>query len=198
MKRNVILVGDVRERLRDLPDESVHVCVTSPPYWGLRDYGTASWEGGDEGCDHVHKDAVIAARKSTLGPKRDGLGPDNQAHAADTPYRDICGKCGARRIDAQLGLEATPELYVQAMVEVFREVRRVLRRDGTLWLNLGDSYASQGGPLTFDFNSIMGGKSEVQDYQVTRKPPPRPQAQRPRRHTLARGVRATAGRVVAA
>jgi DNA modification methylase len=56
----------------------------------------------------------------------------------------VCGKCGARRIDAQIGLESTPEEYVAKIVEVFRAVRRVLRKDGTLWLNLGDSYAGSG------------------------------------------------------
>lgn len=74
--------GDCLDVLRTLPDESVHCCVTSPPYWGLRDYGH----------------------------------------------------------DGQIGLEETPEAYVSRLVEVFREVRRVLRSDGTLWLNLGDSY----------------------------------------------------------
>jgi DNA modification methylase len=78
-----ILIGDVRERLRELPDESVHCVVTSPPYFGLRDYGVAG----------------------------------------------------------QIGLERTPDDFIAAMVEVFREVRRVLRADGTLWLNLGDSYS---------------------------------------------------------
>jgi DNA modification methylase len=78
-----ILKGDCRDVLRTLPAESVHCVVTSPPYWGLRDYG----------------------------------------------------------IDGQLGLEPTPDAYVANMVEIFREVRRVLRKDGTLWLNLGDSYA---------------------------------------------------------
>ncbi len=77
-----ILTGDAIQQLRTLPDESVQCCVTSPPYWGLRDYGT----------------------------------------------------------NGQLGLEKTPEEYVAKMVEIFREVRRVLRKDGTLWLNLGDSY----------------------------------------------------------
>ena len=56
--------------------------------------------------------------------------------------KERCSKCGARRIDSQLGLEATPEEYVANMVDVFREVRRVLRPDGTLWLNIGDSYAA--------------------------------------------------------
>ena len=78
-----IIHADVLDGLRMLPDASVHCCVTSPPYWGLRDYGVVG----------------------------------------------------------QLGLERTPEDYVAAMVAVFREVRRVLRADGTCWMNLGDSYA---------------------------------------------------------
>ena len=79
-----ILVGDVRARLKDIETGSVQTCVTSPPYWGLRDYGN----------------------------------------------------------DGQIGLETTIAEYVNNMVEVFREVKRTLRDDGTLWLNLGDSYAS--------------------------------------------------------
>jgi DNA modification methylase len=79
-----ILIGDCREGMRSLPEKSIHTCVTSPPYFGLRDYGH----------------------------------------------------------EGQIGLEPTPDEFVAAMVEVFREVKRVLRDDGTLWLNLGDSYAS--------------------------------------------------------
>jgi len=79
-----ILIGDVRQKLSELKDNSVQTCVTSPPYWGLRDYGSEN----------------------------------------------------------QLGLEQTPQEYVDSMVEVFRDVYRVLKSDGTLWLNLGDSYAS--------------------------------------------------------
>jgi DNA modification methylase len=78
-----IICGDVREKLATLPDECIRTCVTSPPYFGLRDYGVAG----------------------------------------------------------QIGLEATPDAFVAEMVDVFREVRRVLTNDGTLWLNLGDSYA---------------------------------------------------------
>ena len=77
-----ILLGDALEQLRELPSESVYICVTSPPYYGLRDYGAAG----------------------------------------------------------QLGLESTPEEYIAKLVDVFREVRRILRADGTLWLNIGDSY----------------------------------------------------------
>lgn len=127
--------GDVRDVLPTLPDESVQCVVTSPPYWGLRDYGTASWDGGDPACDHR---------------KRSRQGTKGTTHSAPTAaldgvvdfHADTCGRCGAIRQDRQLGLEQTPDEYVAAMVGVFREVRRVLRRDGTLWLNLGDSYAS--------------------------------------------------------
>lgn len=128
---STILVGDAREQLATLPEASVHCCVTSPPYWGLRDYSTARWEGGRTECPHV-KPATGGNRKQ--GPNKG----NNNAEAA--PFRDVCGICGARRVDAQIGLEATPEEYIETLVQVFRAVRRVLRPDGTLWLNLGDSY----------------------------------------------------------
>ena len=88
MSTVTIHVGDCLHTLRAMPDASVQCCVTSPPYWGLRDYGH----------------------------------------------------------DGQIGLESTPEAYVACMVEVFREVKRVLRDDGTCWVNLGDSYNGIGGP----------------------------------------------------
>lgn len=81
-----LLVGDAIEQLRTLPGESVQTCVTSPPYWGLRDYG----------------------------------------------------------VEGQIGLEPTPGEFIARLVDVFREVRRVLRPDGTAWVNLGDTYASSG------------------------------------------------------
>ena len=137
--------GDCRAVLAELPAESVNCVVTSPPYFGLRDYGTAAWDGGDEACDHAGPPK--ASTSSTL--KNDGrpserVGQNDYERAAVVPFRDTCGKCGAVRIDSQLGLEPTPEAYVESMVAVFREVRRVLRKDGTLWLNLGDSYANDG------------------------------------------------------
>jgi DNA modification methylase len=134
-----LLHGDALTMLRTLPAESVQTCITSPPYWGLRDYGTATWEGGEAGCDH-------------LGPpmRTNNKPSDQQAtfhggtSRATEPMGRECSKCNARRIDAQLGLEATPEAYVAALVAIFREVRRVLRADGTCWLNLGDSYCANG------------------------------------------------------
>lgn len=103
--RNKIIVGDCLESLRTLLDCSVHCVITSPPYWGLRDYG----------------------------------------------------------VDGQLGLEKSPEEYVANMVDVFREVRRVLRDDGTLWLNLGDSYAAQRGGTTPPAETLAGGENGWMD-----------------------------------
>ena len=130
------------EGLSKLKDNSINCVVTSPPYWGLRDYGTAKWEGGNPKCDHKQ----TVARHDGGRVNSDGF---HGSAASDSDkgavyYRDICGKCGARRIDRQIGLEATPEEYVARMVEVFREVHRVLRDDGTVWLNLGSSYAGGG------------------------------------------------------
>jgi DNA modification methylase len=150
-----LYVGDVRECLRELPDESVHCVVTSPPYWGLRDYGTGLWDGGDPDCDHVSGPARQDQDRETPG------GRGGSFRGGDLQYRDICGKCGATRIDRQLGLEATPDEFVAAMVAVFGEVRRVLRADGTCWLNLGDSYASSSTYNTTNtLHTVQGWKQD--------------------------------------
>lgn len=129
--------GDCLEELRKMPDNSVHCCVTSPPYWGLRDYGTATWEGGDAACDHKQSTSRQDGGRVNTNGFHGSSRQDSDKGAKF--YRDTCPKCGAVRIDSQLGLESTPEAYVARLVEMFREVRRVLRADGTCWLNLGDS-----------------------------------------------------------
>lgn len=98
-----ILTGDNREVLATIPAQSIQCCVTSPPYWGLRDY------------DH----------------------------------------------DAQIGAEATPREYVRNLVEVFRLVKDVLRADGTLWLNVGDGYARNGGTGRHGPNAIVGNTRKM-------------------------------------
>jgi DNA modification methylase len=144
MEINKIYQGDVLEVSRTFPDECVHCVVTSPPYWGLRDYGTAIWSGGDQKCDHKRKLARNDGGRVNTQGFHGSSAEDSNKGAIN--YSDICPKCGARRIDKQLGLEPTPEEYIARMVEIFREVKRVLRSDGTLWLNMGDCYAGSGGP----------------------------------------------------
>jgi DNA modification methylase len=139
MNRLQILTGDCRDILPTLEPESVQCCVTSPPYWGLRDYGTGQWEGGEAGCEHI-PDAETLERQNGRASTLVGT-TTTQKMAAIARYE--C-KCGARRIDSQLGLESTPEEYIAEMVAVFREVWRALKPDATLWVNMGDSYAGGG------------------------------------------------------
>lgn len=150
-----LYLGDVRKVLRRLPSSSVHCVVTSPPYWGLRDYGTGTWEGGREDCDHSpeRRGEPTATPVSDKQKSNSGSGTISSKHCP----------CGARRVDLQIGSEPSPDCetkgqaqcgrcFVCTMVEVFREVRRVLRDDGTLWLNLGDSYNTRAkGPGSSQF-----------------------------------------------
>ena len=139
----------IKADARSIPlrDGVVQCVVTSPPYFGLRDYGTATWEDGDPACEHKGRPKP---RQDTTGSGVDkgrfsetrGLKESKSAYSI--PVREFC-KCGARRIDRQIGLEETPAEYVTALVKVFREVRRVMKDDGSLWLNLGDSYAGSWG-----------------------------------------------------
>lgn len=128
----LLMTGDVLARLADLPDESVHCIVTSPPYYGLRNYGTATWSGGDSTCDHQPPDDAGKSVKQTSGQRTH---PGRFLH-------NTCPKCGATKTDSQIGLEESPVAYVDRLVTVFRELRRVLRADGTAWLVIGDSYAT--------------------------------------------------------
>ncbi len=134
-----LINSDVIAGLRRLPEASVHCVVTSPPYWGLRDYGTPAqvW-GGDPECAHEWSDAMRTPWANSLpGPNgRSKNGTASRQRPKETgPF---CQKCDAWR--GSLGLEPAPELFVRNLVLVFREVWRVLRPEGALFLNLGDSY----------------------------------------------------------
>jgi len=130
MKTEKIYQGNCIDVLKDFPDESIDCVCTSPPYWGLRDYGTAEWEGGDENCKHIKKTQ-----------KQGGEANRPSKELTIFQYDKFCKKCGAIRKDKQLGLEKTPEEFVANLVKVFSEVKRVLKSSGSVWLNLGDSYA---------------------------------------------------------
>lgn len=139
-----IRVGDARKLLPAIPDESVQCVVSSPPYFGLRDYGTGSWAGGDPACKHRKSELRrgVNLRESAASTRG---GANKIAEVGWISHAGTC-PCGAVRADDQLGLEATGELYVTRMVALFAEVRRTLRKDGTLWLNMGDSYTASHGP----------------------------------------------------
>ncbi len=137
-----IKTGDCREILETLPEKSVQCVVTSPPYWGQRDYGTTEFTGGDPDCDHI---APVNRTAAGFNERYHGkkFATDKQG---ETPgaYVGQCGKCGSEQINAGIGLELNVSEWVESMVQVFRGVRRVLRDDGTVWLNLGDKYTGSG------------------------------------------------------
>ncbi|MBF6588965.1 MAG: site-specific DNA-methyltransferase [Ktedonobacterales bacterium] len=144
MRCDTILHGDALSVLRKLPSRSVQCCVTSPPYYAQRDYGTAVWVGGKASCSHVIMDAERTPWACEV-PGPNGRRKNVAAgHWRPKYVGGHCVNCGAIRQDAQLGLEAAPAAYVDRMVAIFEEVQRVLTDDGTLWLNLGDSYAGAG------------------------------------------------------
>ena len=134
-----LLTGDALQILKTLPDAHFHCCVTSPPYYGLRDYGTGLWRGGDPACGHSPADtdgkrglgaSGLEGSLSCTGHRQEGYGAR-------------CGRCGAVRDDRQIGFEATCPEYIDAVVAVMDEVWRVLRPDGNLFLDLGDRYTDR-------------------------------------------------------
>ena len=154
-KIDYIYNDDALSALRSMEDESIDCIVTSPPYYGLRDYGTGEWIGGDPDCPH--------RRLSKYSDKT--ITGHNQAElvgmVGDSIYKGVCPLCGAKRVDRQIGLEDTPQQYVEKLTNVFRECRRVLKDTGTLWVNIGDSYWGSGS-RGYDFTGKLTEASEVQ------------------------------------
>lgn len=138
--------GDCLGTLKTLPDNFVDCVVTSPPYWGLRDYGTAKWEGGKKDCDHLGPVKTTQAGFNERYTGKPSLKEDKQSKLR-LPYKDVCGKCGAKRVDNQLGLEKNFEEYVSKLCDIFDEVKRVLKPTGTCWVNLGDTYSTVSGNM---------------------------------------------------
>ncbi len=142
-----LLEGDVRDCLRRLEPDSVDCAVTSPPYFSVRDYGLeATVWGGDPGCEHDWAAERVTRSRATRGLSGSTLGASAVRHHANAQRADlargrVCRVCGGWL--GQLGLEPTPELFVEHLVEAFREVRRVLAPHGTVWVNVGDSYARE-------------------------------------------------------
>ena len=127
-------------------DKVFQVCITSTPYWGLRKYlgDMVQVFGGVAGCEHEWGDEQLMTTGRNDGGRdiggRGGNYQDAGPHKTEASQGSFCRLCGAWR--GELGLEPTIELFVEHLVEIFREVKRVLRDDGTVWLNLGSSYIS--------------------------------------------------------
>jgi DNA modification methylase len=130
-----IKIGDVFSKLQEIDDDSVDCVVTSPPYYGLRDYGTGTWVGGNPDCEH---------QGEKMGNNRNFIDFEGRGSNNASLETGDCIKCGATRKDSQIGLEESPQQYIERLVQVFRDVRRVLKPTGTVWLNIADTYCSTG------------------------------------------------------
>ena len=147
---NKVICGDALEVLKRMSGWSVDLVVTSPPYWGLRDYGEETlmiW-GGDKNCEHEWGVDI-------LNPKRDSRTREDLIRQGATVGNTIrkelfdaktmgsfCVKCDAWK--GQLGLEPYPQIYIDHIVAISKEIKRVLKPSGSLWLNLGDTYFGGG------------------------------------------------------
>lgn len=152
-----ILQGNALEVLSGLPDAHFHCCVTSPPYWGLRDYKSPPtvW-GGDVECTHEWGTVAGSARVGRdFDPFKQGESPVSRNYKAGQGA--FCQKCGAWL--GCLGLEPSHLLFIEHLVLIFREVWRVLRPDGTLWVNMGDSFAANRSYQVTDSKHIDVGNS---------------------------------------
>jgi DNA modification methylase len=141
---NEIVCGNSLDVLKTFPDESIDCVVTSPPYWGLRDYGVEGyvWDASS-GCNHEwgkEKKKVVNLQAGNPEFKRSWR---EQATSLEASQGAFCSICGAWR--GSLGLEPTFDLYVNHLCIIFDQVKRVLKPSGTYWVNLGDSYGSSNG-----------------------------------------------------
>ncbi len=136
MKDIKFMQGDVRDKIKELENYSIDCVVTSPPYWGLRDYGTAKWEGGDPTCSHSYG-------RNTRGGLTN-FQKNNKGSFGDEAIKtgEHCKLCGAKRIDSQLGLEPTYQEHIKNIINVFQLLKPKLKDSATIWLNYGDCYAT--------------------------------------------------------
>lgn len=155
LKLNYVYNGNSLDVLKTFPDDSIDCCVTSPPYYGLRDYGTGKWIGGDPNCPHRRMSKC--SEKTITGHGQEEL----KGNVGDAIYKTVCPLCGAVREDEQIGLEETPEDYIERLVSVFHEIKRVMKNDGTLWLNIADSYWGSGS-RGYDFTGKLSEASKLQ------------------------------------
>ena len=157
---NKIICGDCLEVMKEMPDECVDMGMTSPPYWGLRDYGIEQIFDEDPSCKHEwgfskieHDNLRYRGHNANVGSNK-----NPEIHKGkEKSGGQFCCSCGAWR--GQLGLEPTPEMYIEHLTEIFNEVKRMLKKEGTLWLNIGDTYGGSGG-AGGDYNK--GGLREGQ------------------------------------
>ncbi len=143
---NKIYQGNVLEVLKTFPDESIDMSICSPPYWGLRAYGTNPqiWDG-DKNCDHIWGDDLESAGSRSSDSNSSSFQKEckGSINRDKRPKSNFCNKCGSWR--GELGSEPIFDLFVKHLCDIFYEVKRILKKEGSCWVNLGDSYGGSWG-----------------------------------------------------
>ena len=139
METNIIHQGNAIDVQATFPDQSIDMCMTSPPYWGLRDYGLEDYIWDDKGgCIHYWDTEIVKKQSGGTAKATVGNNVDDKIHFENKSA--FCKLCGAWR--GQLGLEPTPGLYIKHLCDIFDETHRVLKDGGSLWVNIADTYSS--------------------------------------------------------
>lgn len=150
---------DCLEFMKKLPDNVIDCIITSPPYWGLRDYGLKPIVfGGRKDCEHVWGEKVNPTADIRFRGENSNVGNNKNKEVSKTDNKgsNFCQKCGAWK--GQLGLEPTFEMFIDNLIEIFDECKRVLKKEGTMWVNLGDT-----------FNGTKNGNTDAKNNTVNTK-----------------------------
>lgn len=165
LKFNKVHCQHVLDGLRQLPDESVDVVITSPPYWNLRDYGKLTeiiWDGTPN-CKHIFNKKII--KKRSGGEKSSKTGHHQKGIGHFVSSSQFCSKCNAWK--GQLGLEPDFHLYINHLLDIFDEIKRVLKTTGTCWINSGDTYGGSGNASGHKKNTKNAGRTTI-SYRATK------------------------------
>ena len=149
LELNKIYNLDIRDGLLSIDDKTIDMTITSPPYWGLRSYeGSETIWDGQEDCEHDWIEHIRPPKGGRYSPDNPpSVGSNKTIQDENMVSRfgytsNFCSKCGAWR--GQLGLEPTPDLYIKHLCDIYDDVKRVLKDEGTCWVNIGDTYSGSG------------------------------------------------------
>ncbi len=163
---NKIIQGDALTKLKELPDESIDCVMTSPPYWALRDYGTGGivWDDNPD-CEHEWGEKIITKERGDAACGNTGNHSKRiKGQEEKQQHGNYCQKCGAWK--GELGLEPTFDLYIKHLCDVFDKVKRVLKKSGTCFVNIGDTYSSAPtGNKGHIKNELFEGTPKGDDYR---------------------------------
>ena len=162
----MFLQGDALTTLKDINNETVDCIITSPPYWALRDYKVEGQIWDNSNCEHEYGDKILPsmAKSGKHGPNSTIGAKFAQHDARQYEGSQFCSKCKAWK--GQLGQEPTIELYVNHLIQIFNECKRVLKKEGTCWIVLGDTYGRNVGSQVKNSGWSDGGDTQYKQQKI--------------------------------